>query len=144
MLTMQADHRKSEIIREAHRILKPGGFYGIHELGLTPEEIDESTKATIQRDLAKVIKVNARPLTKTEWTGLLEKEGFKIVKAETNPFHLLETKRMIDDEGFLRAIKIFFNILTHPKAKNRIRAMRQVFRKHQQHLNAVAVVARKT
>ena len=27
MLTMHADHRKTEIIREAHRILKKGGFY---------------------------------------------------------------------------------------------------------------------
>src|SRR5690606_32881236 len=32
MLTMQADHRKSEIIKEAHRILKKGGLYAIHEL----------------------------------------------------------------------------------------------------------------
>ena len=30
MLTMQADHRKSEMIREAHRILKKGGLYAIH------------------------------------------------------------------------------------------------------------------
>ena len=37
MITMHADHRKSEIVREAHRILKKGGLYAVHELGLTPE-----------------------------------------------------------------------------------------------------------
>jgi ubiquinone/menaquinone biosynthesis C-methylase UbiE len=31
MLTMQADHIKSEIIKEAYRILKKGGLYGIHD-----------------------------------------------------------------------------------------------------------------
>ncbi len=60
MLTMQADHRKSEIIREAHRILKPGGLYGIHELGLQPDTLPDMLKAEIQRELARVIKVNAR------------------------------------------------------------------------------------
>src|SRR5690606_15742116 len=66
MLTMQADHRKAEIIREAHRILKKGGLYGIHELGLTPDTIGDDHKAQIQRDLAQHIRVNARPLTAQE------------------------------------------------------------------------------
>ena len=61
MLTMQADPRKSEIIREAVRILKKGGRYGVHELSLQPDDIDETTKAKIQKELAHVIKVNARP-----------------------------------------------------------------------------------
>lgn len=143
MLTMQADHRKSEIIKEAHRILKTGGLYGIHELGLQPNNISEDTKAEIQRALAEVIKVNARPLTISEWSNLLEKEGFKVIKTETNPMHLLEPKRMIDDEGFFRTLKIAFNILTHRKERKRILAMRKVFRKYQSHLNAISIVAEK-
>jgi len=143
MLTMQADHKKSEIIKEAHRILKTGGLYGIHELGLHPNNISEEKKAEIQRELAQVIKVNARPLTVGEWTHLLEKEGFKVIKTETNPMHLLEPKRMLDDEGFFRTLKIVFNILTHPKERKRILAMRKVFKKYQKHLNAVSLVAEK-
>ena len=143
MLTMHADHRKSEIIREAYRILKPGGFYGIHELGLTPDEIPTEKKAEIQKELALAIKVNARPLTVSEWTELLEKEGFSVVKIETNPMHLLEPKRIIDDEGFFRTLKIFFNIMTNPSARKRILAMRKVFRDNAQNLNAVAIIAQK-
>lgn len=41
MLTMQSDHRKSEIIKEANRILKTEGLYGIHELRLQPNDISE-------------------------------------------------------------------------------------------------------
>ena len=143
MLTMQADHRKSEIIREAYRILKSGGLYGIHELGLTPNGISEVDKTKIQRELAQVIKVNARPLTVDEWTRLLEKEGFEVLKIETNPMHLLQPGRVIDDEGFFRTLKIGFNILTHPSARRRIVGMRKVFRKYENHLNAVAMVAKK-
>lgn len=127
MLTMHADHRKSEIIREAHRILKKGGLYGIHELGLYPNDLNEEIKGNIQRQLAQTIKVNARPLTQSEWTTLLENEGFRIVKVETNAMALLEPKRIIDDEGFFRTLKIVFNILTHSKARKRILAMRNIW-----------------
>ena len=143
MLTMQADHKKSEIIREAFRILKKGGLYGIHELGLFPNELDETIKEDIQKQLAQTIKVNARPLTQLEWKTLLEKEGFKILKVETNEMALLEPKRVIDDEGILRTIKIVFNILTHPRERKRILTMRKLFRKHKKQLNAVAIVAEK-
>lgn len=143
MLTMQSDRRKSEIIREAHRILKKGGLYGIHELGLTPDGLDQETKAHIQKQLALTIKVNARPLTVQEWTALLEKEGFKVVKIETNPMHLLEKKRIIDDEGFFRTLKIAFNVLTHPKERKTILNMRKIFRQYQDNLNAVSIIAEK-
>ncbi|MEM9675576.1 MAG: class I SAM-dependent methyltransferase [Bacteroidota bacterium] len=143
MLTMQADHRKAAIIREAKRILKSGGRYGIHELGLSPADLGDATKATIQRELAQVIKVNARPLTVPEWSSLLENEGFRILRTVTNPMYLLEPQRMVDDEGLFRTFKIAFNILTHPKERQRILAMRKTFRKYQSKLNAVAIVAEK-
>ena len=143
MLTMHADHRKTEIIREAHRILKKGGFYAIHELGLTPNNISEEKKAEIQKDLAIAIKVNARPLTESEWTKLLEQEGFLVKKIITNPMHLLEPKRVIDDEGFFRTIKIIFNTLTNSLARKRIFEMRKVFRKYQNNLNAICIIAEK-
>lgn len=143
MLTMQADHRKSEIIREAHRLLRKGGLYGIHELGLTPDDLDAPTKAKIQKDLSICIKVNARPLTRHEWITLLEKEGFKILKIETSPMLLLDTARIIDDEGFFRSLKIGFNILRQPKARRRINEMRCVFNRYKPQMNAVAIIAEK-
>jgi ubiquinone/menaquinone biosynthesis C-methylase UbiE len=143
MLTMQADHRKSEIIREAHRILKKGGLYGIHELGLYPDGLNEEIKLDIQKQLGHTIKVTARPMTQSEWTSLLEKEGFKIVKVVSNAMSLLEFKRVIDDEGIFSTIKIVFNILTHPKERKRILAMRNTFRKYNQHMNAIAIIAKK-
>lgn len=36
ILTMQTDRNKLSIMREAHRLLRPGGVYAIHEMGLAP------------------------------------------------------------------------------------------------------------
>ncbi|MBX2909929.1 MAG: methyltransferase domain-containing protein [Chitinophagales bacterium] len=141
MLTMHADKRKSEIIQEAHRILKKGGLYAIHEMGLV--EVDEELKNKIQKDLAFSIKVNARPLTVNEWKTLLEQEGFTVKQVYTNEMLLLETKRIIDDEGFFRTLKIGFNILRFGAARKRIFEMREIFQKYQQHINAVAIIAEK-
>ena len=143
MLTMQAEHRKSEIIKEAYRILKKGGLYGIHELGLHPDNFAPELKSSIQRGLAETIKVNARPLTKVEWCVLLIKEGFEIKEIYETPMHLLRAKRMIDDEGLFRTLKIGFKIMTHPKAKNRIFSMRKVFEKYEKQMVAYAIIAEK-
>lgn len=143
MLTMQADHRKADIIREAARLLKPGGLYGIHELGLTPDDLDAEAKKDIQQGLAKAIKVNARPLTVPEWTALLVAEGFEVLSVQTNAMHLLHTGRMIADEGFFRFLKINYNLLRFPAERKQILEMKQVFQRYEDHMNAVAIVARK-
>lgn len=143
MLTMQADHRKADIIREAYRLLRPGGLYGIHEISLIPDELAEDKKKEVQLAMAKTIKVNARPMTRKEWTDMLEAEGFVVEHVMTNPMHLLELKRLIDDEGFFRFLKIAWNITTHPRARKRILQMRAVFRKYEPYMRSIAIVARK-
>lgn len=141
MLTMHADHRKQEIIREAHRILRPGGLYAIHELGLQPDTLPAARKATVQRDLATAIRVNARPLTAHEWQALLEAEGFTVLWVGQSPMRLLEPGRMIADEGLAGALRITWNILRNPAARQRVQDMRHVFQRHRASMNAVAIVA---
>ena len=63
MLTMQTATHKTAIVREARRLLRPGGRYGIHELCLQPDDLDESVKSEISRALSETIHVGARPLT---------------------------------------------------------------------------------
>jgi SAM-dependent methyltransferase len=142
MLSMQSPHQKTAIIKEAHRILKKGGFYGIHELSLD-NELNDTLKAKIQKDFTVKMKVNARPLTQQEWKNLLENEGFAIREIKTTPMHLLEPKRMIADEGLFGALQIGINILTHPEAKKRILEMRKTFKKYQKHISAISIVAQK-
>lgn len=140
MLTMQTPPQKKMIIGEAFRLLKSNGKYGIHELALK-EGTDEDTKKSLYKELAGSIKVSALPLVVSDWERILKAEGFVIEKTMTNPMHLLEKKRMIDDEGFFNFLKIAFNILTHPKEAAQIREMRRVFRKYKDALTAVSIIA---
>ncbi len=93
--------------------------------------------------MAHGIKVNARPLTTKEWSDLFENAGFKIKEVAYAPMHLLEPKRIINDEGFFRALKIGFNILTHSKARKRIKQMRNSFVKNEQNMQAISIIAEK-
>jgi hypothetical protein len=57
--------------------------------------------------------------------------------------HLLEPIRVIRDEGFFRALRFAFNILTTPDARRRVLSMAKMFREHRNNLAAVAFVVHK-
>lgn len=141
ILTMQPDRKKDNILREAHRILRPGGRFGLHEIALVPDDLAESTKRDIRAGLARAIKVNARPLTQLEWIAHVEEAGFEVKVVEWNPFHLLEARRVVRDEGFLRTLRIAWNVLTHPRDRRRILEMRAAFRAHADNLKSICIVA---
>lgn len=143
MLTMQTDRAKAAIIAEAARLLRPGGRYAIHELALTPDDLPDEVKTTVRRQLARSIKVNARPLTLVEWRLLLAAHGLVVDQVDTAPMALLEPRRLISDEGVLGAARFVGRLLARPDARHRVLTMRRTFRKYRQHLTAIAIVARK-
>jgi hypothetical protein len=143
MLTMQTAAQRAAIVREAFRILAPGGRYGIHELGLAADDLDEEVKRRVQEDLSSAIRVGARPLTMSEWRAVLEAEGFEIESGATAPMHLLEPARLVRDEGLGGTLRIAFNALRDPVARRRVLGMRRAFRKWAEALSAVTLIARK-
>lgn len=144
MLSMQTAQRKGDIVREAYRLLKPRGRYGIHELCLIPSDLTETTKQKIQNELSTVIHHGVRPLTIAEWQGLLESTGFSVQAQAQAPMHLLEPWRLIHDEGVFGALRFAFNLLRNREARRRVLAMRRVFSKYRDHLAAVVFVGQKT
>ncbi len=143
MLTMHTAEQKAAIIREAHRVLSAGGRYGIHELALTPDDLPESDKSEINRALSDSIHVGARPLTVQEWRQVLSEGGFEVTYSATAPMALLESSRVIADEGLLGAMRITANVLRNPAARQRILEMRAVFRRYASKMCAVTLVARR-
>ncbi len=144
MLSMQPVAAKTKIIAEAVRLLRPGGRYGIHELCLLPDDIEERTRSAIQHEMSDDIHVGVRPLTAREWCDLLAAAGLTVTARHHAPMHLLEPARLVRDEGLLRAIRFIWNVARSSVARRRIRAMRRTFRKYREHVAAIAIVCTKS
>ncbi len=141
MLTMQTEETKRRIVREAYRLLKAGGRYGIHEMCLMSDDLDEEMRRETERALTGVVHHGVRPLTVAEWRALLESEGFEVQSTDTAPMSLLEPGRLIRDEGLARALRFAWNLLRDSEARHRVLEMRSVFRRYRKQLAAVAMVS---
>jgi len=140
MLTMQTEEMKHSIVREAHRLLQSGGRYGIHEMCLMSDQLEETVRGEIERALTGVVHHGVRPLTIAEWNALLQSEGFEVRDVELAPMSLLEPRRLISDEGPRGALRFAWNALRDSDARRRVLAMRSVFRRYRKELGAVAIV----
>jgi SAM-dependent methyltransferase len=141
MLTMHTEELKRSIVREAHRLLKHGGRYGIHEMCLMHESLNDDARLEVERSLTGVVHHGVRPLTIAEWRLLLESEGFEVKASETTSMSLLEPGRLIKDEGVMGAIRFVLNVLRDSEARRRVFEMRKTFRRNRKLLAAVALLA---
>ena len=143
MLTMQGDKGKAAIVAEAVRVLRPGGRYAIHELGVVPDDIDQDHYTELRKDLARAIHVNARPMTAAAWKQLMEDAGLKVEWVGTAPMALLKVGRNLRDEGLRGALRMVRNILRDKELRARILQMRAVFTRYKKDMVGIALVARK-
>ena len=143
MLTMQTEDVKRAIVREAYRLLKHGGRYGIHEMCLMHESLTDDARGEVERSLTGVVHHGVRPLSIAEWRSLLESEGFEVKAIETTSMSLLEPGRLIKDEGVRGALRFALNVLKDGEARRRVFEMRRSFRRNRKILGAVALLATK-
>ncbi len=143
ILSMQSQEQKNRIFAEARRLLAAGGRYGIHELYFLPDDISDCVRHEIQAAMSKEIHAGVQPLSRSEWLRLFEQNGLKVTWTCDAPMHLLEPRRMLQDEGFLGCLRIAFNIATNSMLRHRILAMRRLFRKYGEHLGAISLVGQR-
>ena len=141
MLTMQTEEMKHSIVSEALRLLVSGGRYGIHEMCLTSEHVPASARKEIERALTGVVHHGVKPLSVSEWRSLLISAGFEIQSVDSASMSLLEPRRLISDEGFFGALRFGLNALRDSEARQRVLEMRSTFRRYQNELGAIALVA---
>jgi hypothetical protein len=140
LLTLEPAPRKVDIVEEAG-LLRPGGRYAVHELLLTPDGLSESAKSEIQRDLTEVLHIGARPLTRTEWIGLLTDRGFEVRSERAAPMLLLDPRTFVEDEYIGNAVMFLGRTLRHPEVLPRLATMLRTFHRYRDNLGAITIVA---
>lgn len=143
MLSMQTAANKRAIMREACRLLRPGGRYLMHELTVDGADLTPAHLADIQADLSEAIHVGVRIGSVKEWTTWIADAGFVVETTKIVPMRLLEPDRLIRDEGVWRTGRFVVNALRTRGAVRRLSRVRGVFRRHAQYLRAIGVVARR-
>jgi cyclopropane fatty-acyl-phospholipid synthase-like methyltransferase len=137
ILTMQSVSGKAKIISGICDRLKPGGKFLSHEL------LARSQEAEIHQALSEVIRVNSTPLSESNWIAVCQNAGLQVEKHQTGVMGLLNGWRMIQDEGFVDTVRIFWNILSKSQIRDRVLAMRRVFQHYQQDLGYIILCATK-
>lgn len=135
ILTMQSIPGKNKILQGIRDRLKPGGKFLSHEL------VANSHEDEIHQALAAALRANSTPLSVTNWIAASEVVGLKVLQHQTGAMGLLNPVRIIQDEGLSDAIVFFWNVLTRPQVRNRLLAIRQVFKHYEQELGYITLVA---
>ena len=131
------------LARAGKRVLRPGGRYAIHELGVTPDDIDEEYYTQLRRDLARSIHVNARPMTAAAWKELMEGAGLVVDWVDTAPMALLKVGRNIRDEGLGGFLRIARNVAADKALRQRVQEMAATFKRYEKDMVGIALVAHK-
>ncbi|MBW4682620.1 MAG: class I SAM-dependent methyltransferase [Microcoleus vaginatus WJT46-NPBG5] len=135
ILSMQSAPGKAKILKEIRSRLKPGGKFLSHEM------VAKSREAEIHQDLAQIVRSNTTPLSEANWKAAFTTAGLQVQQQKTGTLALLDLRQVIQDEGLLSTAKILWNVLTHPQIRQRVLAMRGVFKKYQQDLGYIVQCA---
>lgn len=143
MLTMQNPANKAAIVAEAARLLAPGGRYAIHELCLRPDDLPEAVEGELVADLSRQTHVSTRPLRAEDWRRLLDGAGLEVIEEHRAPMRLLSATRVVSDEGAGNALATAMRAARDAPARRRVMEIRAAFNRWQDHIEAIALIARR-
>ena len=98
-------------------------------------------KSEVHQSLSGSIKVNANPLTLSEWSTACQDAGLTLQQQQTGKMGLLNLGQMVRDEGLLRTIKIIWNVLTNHNLRPRVLQMRRNFQQQRHHIGYIVFFA---
>ncbi len=138
ILTMQSDAGKAKILSAIKNHLKPGGKFLSHEM------LVRSNESEVRKSLSQTIRVNANPLTLSEWETACREASLTLQQQQTGTMGLLNLGQMVRDEGLLGTVKIAWNVLTNPNLRQRVLQMRRNFQKYRNDIGYIVFWAKVT
>ena len=128
---MQSDAAKAKILSGIKNCLKPGGKFLSHEL------LVRDNKTQVHQSLSKSIRVNANPLTVSQWSTACKDAGLTLQQQQTGTMGLLNLGQMVRDEGLFNTVKIAGNVLTNPNLRSRVLQMRRNFQQQRNNIGYI-------
>lgn len=135
---MQSPAGKAEILSGVRDRLKPGGTFLSHEVSVKSRETE------IHHALSQVIRVNATPLSETDWLAACEAARLPVKQHQTRAMGLLNGRQLLQDEGVINTTRIVWNILTNSQIRERVLAMRRVFQQYHSDLQCIILAAQRS
>lgn len=131
ILTMQSEPGKAKILSSIKNLLKPEGKVLSHEMLVCANE------SAVRKNLSQSIRVNANPLTLSQWQSAYQTAGLTLQQWQTGEMGLLNFRQILRDEKLLGTIKIFWNTLTNANLRQRILKMRRSFQQNRQNIGYI-------
>ncbi|HEY9614086.1 class I SAM-dependent methyltransferase [Allocoleopsis sp.] len=135
ILSMQSAPAKAKILKEIHGKLKKEGKFLSHEM------LARNYEEEIHQALAQIVRSNTTPLSEMNWKIAFATAGLQVQQYKTDSLKLLDIRETIQDEGLAATATILWKVLTYPQIRERVLAMRRVFKKYQDDLGYITLCA---
>lgn len=147
LLTGLSDPGKQAVLREAMRIVRPGGLVGLHELLVVPGEWGEPTAAEIRAAIGPARRGGVRVLDEAGWRDLVHRSGLEMVGVALGPVAIpgrSDLPALVRAEG-AKAFgqEVLRRFMQPGTASARARAALYGLRTHESRLASCVIVARR-
>jgi SAM-dependent methyltransferase len=146
LLTPLAPYRVKAVIREAVRLLPPGGRFGVHELCLIPnpswnESLDATRGADVCADLDERAGAGLFPQTEASWRTAIGDGGLVVTATRTGPVEPLTLRRLARELGPRGFMESLGRMARNAGEAKRLRGLSYCMAHHQADLGAIVIIA---
>ncbi len=122
---------KSKVIREATRVLKPGGLLGWIEFSWKKQPTNDFI-STATKEICGVCIANTK--TYDGWEELFKREGIRDLQIEKHNMELRGMLEMVAEEGWVNGLKIVYRLLTNIQIRTRMMKLATFFKSYPEYV----------
>ena len=131
---------KKRAIKEAFRVIKPGGCAGWIELSWK-EDPPADFMRKVSNELCAYCMANVS--TFEGWEKLFKESGIGNLELQRHSLNMGGMKTMLSDEGFRNMLRIMFRYVAHSKMRKRMKSLNRFFQDNPRYFGYGIYIARK-